>query len=77
MKIKIPHLSGEEVTKILVNKFGFLVKSRSGSHVLLIKFTDGEKVGTVVPMHKELKTGTFLGILRKAKITIEEFMEKM
>ncbi len=34
--------------------------------------TEG-KVGTVVPMHKELKIGTLRGILKLAKIDIEEF----
>jgi len=31
------------------------------------------KVGTVVPMHKELKIGTLLGVLKLAKIDKEEF----
>jgi len=31
------------------------------------------KVGTVVPLHKELKIGTLRGILKLAKIDEEEF----
>jgi predicted RNA binding protein YcfA (HicA-like mRNA interferase family) len=31
------------------------------------------KVGTVVPMHKELKIGTLKGILKLASVDIDEF----
>jgi len=31
------------------------------------------KVGTVVPMHKELKIGTLLGVLKLANVDVEEF----
>lgn len=29
--------------------------------------------GTVVPLHKEVKTGTLAGILRQAELTQDEF----
>lgn len=32
-----------------------------------------EKIGTVIPMHKELKIETLKGILKLAKIKEEEF----
>jgi len=70
---KLRNVSGEEVVKILCNKFGFQVTGRKGSHVRLSKMTTEDKVGTVVPMHKELKIGTLRGILKLAKIDIEEF----
>nr|QNO55285.1 hypothetical protein NKHFOMCA_00028 [Methanosarcinales archaeon ANME-1 ERB7]QNO57477.1 hypothetical protein PBOADKMI_00022 [Methanosarcinales archaeon ANME-1 ERB7] len=31
------------------------------------------KVGTVVPMHKELKIGTLKGVLKLAKVDTDEF----
>ncbi len=31
------------------------------------------KVGTVVPMHEELKIGTLRGILKLAKVDLDEF----
>ncbi len=31
-------------------------------------------VGTVVPLHKEVKTGTLAGILRQAQIGQDEFL---
>ena len=59
--------------KILCNKLGFQVTGRTGSHVRLSKTTLDGKIGTVVPMHKELKIGTLKGVLKLAKIDVEEF----
>jgi predicted RNA binding protein YcfA (HicA-like mRNA interferase family) len=65
--------SGQKVVKILCNKFGFSISGRSGSHVRLSKITPEGKVGTVVPMHQELKLGTLRSVLKLAKIDPEEF----
>jgi len=70
---KLRKVSGEAVVKILCNRFGFEISGRSGSHVRLSKTTPKGKVGTVVPMHKELKLGTLKGVLRLAKIDPDEF----
>ncbi len=66
-------VSGQEAIKILCNKLGFQISGRSGSHVRLHKITPEGKVGTVVPMHGEIKIGTLKNILRLAKIREEEF----
>lgn len=71
---KLRKVSGDKVLRILCNKFGFSISGRSGSHVRLSKMTPEGKIGTVVPMHRELKIGTMLGILRLAKIDKEEFV---
>ncbi|NPV61017.1 MAG: type II toxin-antitoxin system HicA family toxin [Methanotrichaceae archaeon] len=68
-------VSGEIVIKILCNRFGFAVSGRSGSHVRLSKFTAEGKIGTVVPVHDELKIGTLKGILKLARVDPEEFAE--
>ena len=70
---RLRSVSGEDVVKILCNKFGFQITGRKGSKVRLSKMTPEGKVGTVVPMHKELKIGTLKGILKLAKVYIEEF----
>ena len=64
---------GREVIKILCNKLGFFTVRQSGSHVCLAKETPKGKVGTVVPLHKQLKIGTLKNILKLAKISEEEF----
>lgn len=66
-------ISGKECVKILCNKFGFYVSRQKGSHIVLVKESGGEKIVTVVPNHRELKTGTLKGILELAKISEEEF----
>lgn len=72
--MKLPVLSGNEVIKALV-KAGFKVARRKGSHVILVKFIDGRKVGVVVPDHKEIDKGTLLEIIRQARLKREEFLE--
>ena len=67
------NISGEKVVKILCNKLGFTISGKTGSHVRLSKMTPDGKVGTVVPMHDELKIGTLKGLLKLADIGIEEF----
>ena len=72
---KLKKISGKECVKILCNKFGFSFGRQTGSHMILIKKTSQEKVGTVVPNHKELKIGTLKGVLKLAKINEEDFIE--
>ena len=72
---KLRKVSGEKVVRILCNKMGFSLSGRSGSHVRLSKMTSDGKVGTVVPMHKELKIGTLKGVLKLAKVDPDEFSE--
>ncbi|WP_292395798.1 type II toxin-antitoxin system HicA family toxin [Methanoculleus sp. UBA303] len=59
--------------KILTKEYRFAVSGQSGSHVRLSKQTPQGKVGTVVPLHRELTIGTLRGILRLAKIEPEDF----
>ena len=74
--MSIPSLrkvSGSEAVKILCNKFNFKISGRKGSHVRLSKETPEGKIGTVVPIHDQLKIGTLKSILRLARINEEEF----
>ena len=67
-------ISGKECIKILCNQFKFKIIRQTGSHILLKK-ENGEKIGTVVPNHKELKIGTLKGVLKLAKVKEEDFAE--
>ena len=67
--------SGREIIKILVNKFGFAPRTTKGSHVVLIKFANNEKIGTVVPLHKEVKPSLLKEILKQARLPEEEFAQ--
>ncbi|MDP2841777.1 MAG: type II toxin-antitoxin system HicA family toxin [Candidatus Methanoperedens sp.] len=70
---KLREVSGKTAVKILCNKFGFQISGSSGSHVRLSIMTPEGKIGTVVPMHGELKIGTLRGILKLAKVDPDEF----
>ena len=72
---KLKQISGKECIKILCNKFGFKPVRQTGSHMILKKDTPEGKIGTVVPMHKELKIGTLKGVLDLARVKEEEFAE--
>ena len=72
--MKLPVLSGNDVIKALT-KADFKVARRKGSHVILVKFIEGRKVGVVVPDHKEIDRGTLLEIIRQARLKREEFLE--
>ena len=72
----MPHhkpVSGDLTIKILCNKFGFTISGRTGSHVRLSKITGEGKVGTVIPVHDELKPGTLKGVLKLAKVGVDDF----
>lgn len=70
---KLRAVSGKSCIKVLCNNFGFIITGRTGSHVRLEKEIREGKIGTVVPLHKELKIGTLKGVLRLAGISQEEF----
>jgi predicted RNA binding protein YcfA (HicA-like mRNA interferase family) len=66
---KLPVLSGSDVVKAL-ERLGFVQVRQRGSHVVMRRGA----VGTVVPLHKEVKTGTLAGILRQAQLGQDEFL---
>ena len=70
---RLRKVSGKNVVKVLCNKFDFEISGRSGSHVRLSKMTPKGKVGTVVPLHKDLKIGTLRGVLKLANVDVDEF----
>ena len=74
---KFPRLAGSKIIKILVDKFDFQVSRQTGSHVVLYKLTEGRKIVTVIPLHKEVKVGTISGILSLAEIKKEDFLKNI
>ncbi len=68
-------ISGKKCVKILCNHFKFSLIRQKGSHVVLKKQVEKGSIGTVIPMHKELKVGTLKSILKLAKVTEEEFIK--
>ena len=70
---QLKKISGKECLKILCNKFSFKIIRQRGSHVLIKKETKEGKIGSVVPMHKELKIGTLKAIIQQTKISEDKF----
>jgi predicted RNA binding protein YcfA (HicA-like mRNA interferase family) len=73
---KLRRVSGEEAIRTL-ERLGFRQVRQRGSHVILKRETAQGMVGCVVPLHSELAIGTLRGILQQAKLTPEQFMEKL
>jgi predicted RNA binding protein YcfA (HicA-like mRNA interferase family) len=70
--VEIPRLSGKEAIRAL-ERLGFVKVRQRGSHVVLKKMPEGD-FGCVVPMHRELAVGTLRGILKQARVGIEDFL---
>lgn len=68
MSPRLPRLSGDEVARLL-QRAGFVPVSQRGSHRKL-RHADGRTA--IVPIHRELATGTLASILRQAGLSIEE-----
>jgi len=60
-----------------LGQLGFEQVRQRGSHVVLKKQTPEGAVGCVVPLHRELAIGTLRGILKQARVTSDEFMERL
>lgn len=73
---KLPRVSGWEVADIL-ERLGFLKGRIKGSHLVLRKPSPDGDIVCVVPLHKELATGTLRSILRQAQISPEELISSM
>lgn len=70
MNPPLPVVSGAEVVKALVVA-GFVEVSQRGSHVKL----RNRDATVIVPMHRELATGTLRSIIRQSELSVEEFLE--
>ena len=73
---RTPRISSLELIRAL-EKLGFEQVRQTGSHVILKKYIEDGVIGCVVPIHSELKLGTLKGILKQAKITVEEFIDNL
>ena len=58
---------------VVLKGLGFELARQRGSHVVLRRGAQG----CVVPMHRELETGTLHGIIKQAGIDAEAFLRKM
>ena len=64
---KLPIVSGEKLTKLLL-KLGYEIVRQRGSHVRLRKQIEIDEHNITVPMHSEIAKGTLNDILSKVSI---------
>lgn len=69
---KLPRISGADCIAAL-RRLGLEVVRQRGSHVVL----RCGAAGCVVPLHRELKTGTLHGILKQAEVDAETFLRAL
>ena len=70
MSHKLPVISGEHLVKYLA-RHGYEAKRQTSSHVVVQK----EWRVFSVPLHRELKKGTLIGILKQAGIEAGDFKQ--
>ena len=73
---KYRRLSGKQIVKAL-ERIGFVQARQRGSHVVMKKDLQEGAVGCVVPMHKEVTTGTLHTLLKQANVSIDEFEKNL
>jgi len=68
----LSNISGKKTVKIF-GKFGYMLDHHTGSHMILY-----HKLRQMlsIPDHKELAPGLLRGLIRRAGLTVEEFLKK-
>ena len=69
---KLPVCSGADAIRAF-ERAAWTRASQKGSHVTLIK--SGAAVVLTVPLHRELGPGLLRSLIRKAGMTVEQFVE--
>lgn len=73
---KIPSLNYEKVMKALQGDGWVIVRQRR-SHIRLQKHVGNETFKIIVPAHKPIKRSTLSHILKQARMTVDDFLEKL
>ncbi|MGH9795384.1 MAG: type II toxin-antitoxin system HicA family toxin [Candidatus Acidiferrales bacterium] len=71
MMARLPVLSGQEVVRAF-SRLGWEIARQRGSHVILVKA--GHPATLSVPEHFEVARGTLRSLIRRAGLTVEEFL---
>ncbi len=70
----IPLLKPSQVIKAFEN-LGWEVVRQKGSHIILIR--EGHIATLSVPKHKEVARGTLRGLINRAGLSVEEFLDSL
>ena len=72
--MKLPVCSGKEAIRAF-ERAGWIRDRQRGSHVSLIQ--PGKPVVLTVPLHRELGPGLLRDLIRKAGLSVEEFLKAL
>lgn len=72
----IPSLNYDKVIKVL-QRDGWVIVRQRGSHIRLQKHIEKETLKITVPAHKPIKHSTLSHILKQARITADDFLQKL
>ncbi len=73
---ELRRVSGEQAVRAL-ERLGFARVRQRGSHVILKRSTAEAEIGCTVPLHRELAIGTLRGILKQARVSVDEFIANL
>jgi predicted RNA binding protein YcfA (HicA-like mRNA interferase family) len=68
---RLPKISGRQAVAAF-ERAGIEVRRRRGSHIVMVKPGFPETLS--VPDHGELRSGTLRALIRKAGLSVEEFL---
>ncbi|MEK7681555.1 MAG: type II toxin-antitoxin system HicA family toxin [Chloroflexota bacterium] len=68
---RLPTVSGREAVRAF-ERAGWKVSRREASHIMLTKSRMDATLS--IPDHREIRRGTLRSLIRKAGITVEEFV---
>ncbi|WP_434074232.1 type II toxin-antitoxin system HicA family toxin [Moorella naiadis (nom. illeg.)] len=69
---QLPVISGLIAVKAF-QRAGWIIARQKGSHIVLVK--EGALASLSVPNHKILDRGTLRSLIRKAEMSVEEFVK--
>ncbi len=73
---KVPGLNYDKVIKAL-QRDGWVIVQQRGSHIRLQKHLENEVLKIIVPAHKPIKRSTLSHILKQARISLDDFLDKL
>ncbi len=73
---ELRRVSGEQAVRAL-ERLGFARVRQRGSHVILKRSTAEGEIGCTVLLHRELAIGTLRGILKQARVSVDEFIANL
>jgi predicted RNA binding protein YcfA (HicA-like mRNA interferase family) len=71
---KLANISGKETVKTF-ERLGWKKRGQVGDHFVMTK--ENERANLSIPLHKELAIGTLRRLIRDARISVDEFLEKL